>query len=121
MVSHIVIPIIIIAIVIAALILTGQYANPIVAVPSLAIVGFISYRIGYVIYKTRRRNLYTYVGKVGKAVEDIPQNSEGYVIVEGEMWKAIAEEPVVEGEKVIVIGMEGLKLRVKKFRDNGKN
>ncbi|BFH72603.1 NfeD family protein [Sulfurisphaera javensis] len=121
MVSHVVIPIIIIAIVVAALILTGQYANPIVAVPSMAIVGFISYRIAYVIYKTRRRNLYTYVGKIGKAIEDIPKNGEGYVMIEGEMWKAIAEEPIVEGEKVIVTGMEGLKLKVKKLTDNDKN
>ncbi|MBB5253952.1 NfeD family protein [Sulfurisphaera ohwakuensis] len=121
MVSHIVIPIIIIAIVIAALVLTGEYANPIVAIPSMAIVGFISYRISYVIYKTRKRNLYTYVGKIGKAVEDIPLNGEGYVIIEGEMWKAIAEEPIVEGDRVIVTGMEGLKLRVKKLTSDGKN
>ena len=121
MVSHIVIPLIIIAVVIAALILTGQYADPIVAIPSMVIVGFISYRIGYVIYKTRRRNFFSYVGKIGKATENIPIGGEGYIMIEGEMWKAIAEDQISEGDKVIVIRMEGLKLRVKKYSENGKN
>ena len=121
MVSHVAVSIIIIAIVIAALILTGQYANPIVAIPSMAIVGFISYRIGYVIYKTRGRNFFTYVGKIGKAIENIPKGGEGYVMIEGELWKAIAEEPISEGDKVIVTKMEGLKLRVKRYIENDKN
>jgi len=121
MVSHIVIPLIILVIVIALLVITGQYANPIVAIPSLAIVGFISYRVGYVIYKTRNRNLFSYVGKIGKAIENIPKGGEGYVMIEGELWKAIAEEPVTEGDKVIVTRMEGLKLRVKKYSENGEN
>lgn len=121
MVSHVVIPLIIIVIVIAALVLTGQYADPIVAIPVMGIVGFISYRIGYVIYKTRKRNFFTYVGKVGKARDNIPKGGEGYVLIEGELWKAIAEEPISEGDKVIVVKMEGLKLRVKKFIENDKN
>ncbi len=42
-------------------------------------------------------------------------NPEGMVLVEGELWRAVSESgPVAEGERVVVIGQEGLKLRVKK-------
>lgn len=115
MVSHIAIPIILILVVILLLVLTGQYADPIVAVPSLAIVGFISYRIFYVVWKTRGRNLYTYTGKIGKALDDILPGKEGYILIEGERWLAISDEPISEGDEVIVVGMENLKLRVKKY------
>ncbi|MDT7876150.1 MAG: NfeD family protein [Sulfolobaceae archaeon] len=115
MVSHIAIPVIIIVVVILLLVLTGQYQNPIVAVPSLAIVGYISYRIFYVIWKTRGRNLYTYIGKIGKAVDDLVPGKEGYVIVEGEYWKAISDEYIAKDEEIIVVGMDNFKLIVKKY------
>ncbi|MFP3202435.1 MAG: NfeD family protein [Sulfolobus sp.] len=115
MVSHIAIPVIIIVVVILLLVLTGQYQNPIVAVPSLAIVGYISYRIFYVIWKTRGRNIYTYIGKIGKAVDDLVPGKEGYVIVEGEYWKAISDEYIAKDEEIIVVGMDNFKLLVKKY------
>ncbi|BCU69322.1 NfeD family protein [Stygiolobus caldivivus] len=115
MVSHIAIPIILIVVVVLLLVITGQYSDPIVAVPSLAIVGFISYRVFYVVWKTKGRNLYTYNGKIGKALDDILPGKEGYILVEGERWLAISDEPIAEGEEVIVIGMENLKLRVKRY------
>jgi len=115
MVSHIAIPVIIIVVVILLLVLTGQYLNPIVAVPSLAIVGYISYRIFYVIWKTRGRNIYTYIGKIGKAVDDLVPGKEGYVIVEGEYWKAISDEYIAKDEEIIVVGMDNFKLIVKKY------
>ena len=113
--GHVAVSIIIIVIVVLLLIITGQYADPIVAVPSLAIAGYMSYRVFYVIWKTKGRNYYTYVGKVGKALEDLLPGKEGYILVEGERWLAISDEPINEGERVVVIGIEGLKLRVKKY------
>lgn len=114
MAGHVAIPVIIIVVVILLLVLTGQYADPIVAVPSLAIAGYLSYRVFYVIWKTRGRNYYTYVGKVGKALENLEPGKEGYILVEGERWLAISDEPVAEGERVVVVGIEGLKLRVRR-------
>ncbi|AAY81614.1 NfeD family protein [Sulfolobus acidocaldarius] len=115
MVVHDPVSIIIIVVVILALILTGQYANPIVAIPSLALVGFLLYRVVNVIWTTRRRNLYTYEGKIGRAVDDISPGKEGYVLIEGEYWRAISNEPISKGDEVIVIGMQNLKLIVKKY------
>jgi len=77
-------------------------------------VGFLSYRTVYVIVKTRKRNFFSYTGKVGEAKEDIKKGEEGYVMVEGEMWKAIPLEDVTKGDKVVVVKMEGLKLVVKR-------
>lgn len=40
---------------------------------------------------------------------------EGYVIVEGERWSAVAEDgPISAGEPVVVVAKEGFKLRVRK-------
>ncbi|BDC18371.1 NfeD family protein [Acidianus sp. HS-5] len=118
MVHYIVIPIIIIIVLIIILVITGYISDPIIDIPSFAIIGFLSYRIVYVIIKTRKRNLYSYKGKIGKAVDDIPKGKEGYVLIEGEYWKAIAEEPIVSGDEVVVIGMQDLKLIVRKNKNN---
>ncbi|QKR00471.1 NfeD family protein [Metallosphaera tengchongensis] len=112
-----VIPVIIIIVLIIALILTGYISDPIVVVPSLAIIGFLSYRMIYVIAKTRKRNLFTYQGKTGKAVDDIKRGEAGYVIVDGEYWEAIALEDIRKGEEIKVEGMRDLKLLVKKRVD----
>jgi membrane-bound ClpP family serine protease len=34
--------------------------------------------------------------------------------VRGELWNAVSEEPVGEGETVVVTGMEGLVLKVRR-------
>ncbi|BCU68696.1 serine protease [Sulfolobales archaeon HS-7] len=114
MVAHIVIPIIVIAVVIALLILTGYYADPLIDIPSLAIVGFFSYRMFYVISKTRKRNIYKYEGLEGIAVDDIKRGEEGYVRVNGELWKAISTEDISRGERIEVVSRQGMTLIVKK-------
>lgn len=49
----------------------------------------------------------------GRALTDL--DPEGTVLVEGERWHATAEgEPVRAGEEVMVTGIEGLRLRVKR-------
>jgi membrane-bound serine protease (ClpP class) len=52
------------------------------------------------------------VGLRGEADTDI--DPEGWVIVQGERWQARAEEKVPRGERVEVVSMEGLRLRVRK-------
>lgn len=39
---------------------------------------------------------------------------EGWVLIQGERWRASASEPVAEGEPVVVEAVEGLRLRVRK-------
>jgi len=57
------------------------------------------------------------IGMEGIAVTRIDR--EGQVKVRGEIWKAFSEEVIEEGEKIIVVSREGLKLKVK--RKGGEN
>ncbi len=52
------------------------------------------------------------VGEIGVALGRL--NLEGQVSVHGEVWKAVSSEKIDKGEKVEVIDMEGLSLRVQK-------
>jgi len=53
------------------------------------------------------------LGLQGVAKSDIT-NKDGVVLVHGELWKAISESQIKEGEEVVVIGTRGLTLIVKK-------
>lgn len=57
------------------------------------------------------------VGEIGTASADIDAGAKGTVFVEGEYWNAVAEEDIREGDKVMVTGLEGLELKVKKARE----
>lgn len=52
------------------------------------------------------------VGKAGQATTAL--DPEGWVKVQGERWRARAEEPVGEGDAIEVVSGDGLLLRVKK-------
>jgi membrane-bound serine protease (ClpP class) len=52
------------------------------------------------------------VGETGVARTDV--SAEGKVFLHGELWNAQSEEPIGIGEKVVVIGVDGLSLIVKK-------
>ncbi len=54
------------------------------------------------------------VGKIGEALTDI--NPEGKVMIMGEIWEAYSKHPIKKGEKVQVVAVEGLKLKVKKAK-----
>ncbi|MDQ7844295.1 MAG: nodulation protein NfeD [Armatimonadota bacterium] len=54
----------------------------------------------------------TLIGAEGVARTEVGR--EGLVYVAGEMWTATAEaEPIPEGSRVVVVGVEGLRLRVR--------
>lgn len=57
------------------------------------------------------------VGLVGKAQSGL--EPEGMVFVRGEIWKARAEEPLEAGERVEIVDVEGLELRVRKAGPRG--
>ena len=59
--------------------------------------------------KTGREGL---VGEEGVALTDVLDG--GKVFVHGEIWNGKSEEPIQEGEKVVVTALEGFVVRVKK-------
>jgi membrane-bound serine protease (ClpP class) len=52
------------------------------------------------------------VGRTGEAATDL--DPEGWVLVQGERWKARAMEPVSKGEPIEVVSGDGLRLQVRK-------
>ncbi|MET1100904.1 MAG: nodulation protein NfeD [Pyrodictiaceae archaeon] len=69
--------------------------------------------MGVIIYKAvriwRKKPVYepTIIGKTGKAVDDIPPGGEGFIIIEGEYWRAKSSKGVKKGCRVKVVGKEG--------------
>ena len=51
------------------------------------------------------------VGRLASAME--PLTPEGHVLVEGEIWRAVASEPVAAGAALRVVGLENYLLHVK--------
>lgn len=110
------ITIIIIVILIAILVITGYIADPIIDIPTLFLLGFLLYRTTNTLIKSRHLQYYSYKGKVGKALEDIKKGGEGYIIVEGERWRAKALEDIKKGDEVEVLDRKDLTLIVRKKR-----
>ena len=52
------------------------------------------------------------IGLVGKALTDIGE--DGQVFIRGEYWNARSDEPVVKGDRVMVVAVDGLRLQVRK-------
>lgn len=112
----------IIALLLGSLLLFGQ--NP----PALRVykpflitvvltTGALFAGITYLAVKTLRKKPVSggegLIGKKGKALTKISKEG-GKVFVEGEIWNALSEEEIPEGERVEVIGKEGMVLKVKK-------
>jgi len=62
-----------------------------------------------------RRPMLGSAGMIGQTgVARGPIGGEGQVAVQGELWRAVADgEPIAEGSRVRVVGVDGLTLRVK--------
>jgi membrane-bound ClpP family serine protease len=54
------------------------------------------------------------LGKIGKIQHW--QENEGQVFVNGELWRAVSDVPLLGGHKIVVQSVEGLTLRVKPFK-----
>ena len=60
------------------------------------------------------------IGEVGKALTAIEPGKIGRVATHGETWKAIAEDPIAEGDRVLVTRVDGLTLTVRKQRPDNE-
>lgn len=65
--------------------------------------------------KGEKTNIDTIIGKRGFVRQDISQTNYGVVKVGMEEWRAKAEEDIIKGEEIIVTGISGVTLEVKKF------
>ena len=66
----------------------------------------------------KRRSISGAEGMVGKVVKVKQWNTtEGQVFVNGELWRANCEVPLVKGDKAIIHNVKGLTLKVEPFND----
>ena len=61
-----------------------------------------------------RTNVDAIIGRQGIVLKSIARNVEGLVKIGYEQWRARAEEDIKEGDEVIVTGISGATLNVKK-------
>ena len=89
-------------------------AIAIVVITTALIVGFLI----YLVMKTHSMKVTTgQEGLIGEiAYTETSLNPEGKVFVHGEWWDAICNEFIEKGEKVKVVAVEGLKLKVEKIK-----
>ncbi|MBI3611350.1 MAG: nodulation protein NfeD [Nitrospirae bacterium] len=82
---------------------------------AIATAGFFVLVIGMA-WKTHKQKpvagIEGFIGLSGIARTEI--HPRGQVLIQGELWEAISDEPIREGEPAEVTGVEGLKLHVKR-------
>lgn len=87
-----------------------------VVVPGALIVGAWAFALVRMVVSAHRRSVVTgaegMAGLGGVAASDL--GPEGWVVVRGERWHARSEGPVAAGERVRVVSVDGLVLRVQK-------
>ena len=87
-----------------------------VVIPAALITALFFFFTVSLAVRARRRKPVTGVeglkGAIGVASTAV--NSQGMVRVHGEIWSAWSEEPVGQGDKIEVVGVEGLRLKVRK-------
>lgn len=68
----------------------------------------------YIKRNDAKTNVDRLIGKTAVCVKAIPSGERGEVRIDGKIWTAIAEEAIAKDEKVVVLGIEGVKLVVRK-------
>lgn len=90
-----------------------------------SIINIISLAVGYPWlkkkFKTNNKRLHlmeeTYIGKVMKSEKEIISTAQ--VKVSGEYWTVVNEGDVIyKGDKFTIIGIEGIKLKIKKVQED---
>jgi membrane-bound serine protease (ClpP class) len=92
--------------------------NPVLAIAISAAFGGITVFLVRLAMRARRRKHLigadAMVGQRASAME--PLNPEGHVLVEGEIWRAVAGEPIEPGEAVRVVSHDHYLLRVERIK-----
>jgi len=93
-----------------------------VIVPAVIVTAlFFLFAIGLGLKAQRRKPTTGREGIVGeRGVAITPLNPYGKIKVHGEIWEAFSENKVKEGDRVEVVSVEGLQLKVKKLSQRNK-
>jgi membrane-bound serine protease (ClpP class) len=75
-------------------------------------VGFLILAVGRVVRRAQVAGVEELIGMIGVAQTRL--DPSGTVLVHGEYWRADADEPIEANERVETLGVEGLRLRVRR-------
>jgi len=93
---------------------------PLIIAFALVSVGLLIFVIGLslrVRYQRAVSGVESWVGATGEAMEDF--DGEGLVQVRGELWRGRCVQPMRRGERLVVIGVDGLVLQVSPLEGGG--
>lgn len=90
-----------------------------IIIPTVLLSALFFLAVAYFGLKAQRQKAQTgeesMIGKTAIAQTDIEADKGGYILIDGELWKAVSDEKIEKGQKVEVIQAEGLTLKVKKI------
>ena len=70
------------------------------------------------VLKGRKKSYHGVMGMIGKVVEVRRwNNTEGQVLVNGELWRAVCDVPLTQGSKAVILDIEGLTLKLKPHKN----
>jgi membrane-bound ClpP family serine protease len=86
----------------------------IICVIVFELVEHVFFPLFWFIFRGRKTSNYGVMGMIGK-VGEIKRwnNTEGQVLVNGELWKAVCDVPLTQGSKAVILDVEGLTLKLK--------
>ena len=80
--------------------------------------GILSFLLAWIVFRALRRRPTTggegLIGEKGKTLSAI--KGQGEVFVHGEIWKAMSDEEIQEGDVIEVTRVDGLALKVRKVK-----
>lgn len=97
----------------------------IIQVIIFAVISIISLAVGYPWLKKKYKVMHTsiplmeetYIGRVMKSEKEISNKAQ--VKVSGEYWTVVNEGDIIhEGDKFVITGIEGIKLKIKKVQED---
>jgi len=91
-------------------------------VPALASLAAVLGAVAFAVGRAQARPPFSGAERLATetGIADTDLAPEGLVQVESELWKAIADEPVRRGEKVRILSVDGLELRVTRLEASKK-
>ena len=99
---------------------TAVFNNWVITLVATSVIAMLYLFVGrrYVQLRMRGQKVQTNIdaimGQKGVVQQSIGRNTAGLVKVGNEEWRASAEEDISEGEEVVVTGVKGITLMVKK-------
>jgi membrane protein implicated in regulation of membrane protease activity len=84
----------------------------------LSLLSHVAFPLIWFIKNRNMKSNYGVAGMIGKVVEIKRwDETEGQVLINGELWKAVCKVPLSTGGRAVVQGIEGLTLKPKPYED----